>query len=101
MILYPSVSALITLLHNALHHPHDIHAPFDLQRVDPLISILATLARMKGNREVFRMHGFCVELKRRAMAAVAAYEANVDRHQTGNRKGNIGSSIRLSVGSTP
>jgi hypothetical protein len=56
---------------------------------------------MKGNREVLRMHVFCVELKRRAMAAVTNYEAHMNEHQAGDRRGNIDNSIRLPVDSVP
>ena len=88
------------MLHNALHHPDDVNAPFDLQRVDALISILARLAEMKENREVLRMYIFCAELKRRAGAAVKTYEAHMDEHQVGNRE-NAQNPVRLLVDSRP
>jgi hypothetical protein len=56
---------------------------------------------MEGNREVVRMHVFCVELKRRALAAVTKYETDMDKHQTGNQKDNIENSRRLPVDSMP
>jgi len=56
---------------------------------------------MEGNREVVRMHVFCVELKRRAIEAVTKYETDMDEHQTGNQKDNIKNSGRLPVDSMP
>jgi hypothetical protein len=81
---------LITLLHNVLHHPSDLNAWSDLQRVEPLINVLAALAENKENKEVLRIHVFCVELRRRAMAALHLYEAQIEGYGGRNEMGYIG-----------
>jgi len=82
--LYPAVSALITLLHNVLHHPYDMNANDDLQRVEPLLGILGVLAESKKDGELNRMHLFCVELRRRARTAVDRLEAFVFEYRGRN-----------------
>ena len=86
-MLYSAISAVITLLQNALHHPEDSRAAADVECVGLLIDILPTLSRNCEDkqilRDVIRMNVFCVELRRRAIAAGHCYHDLLQSYSNG------------------